>query len=157
MILTSLETLDIQEIVSSFAIVIAVIFALYETVSKLYKLFMTAHKAKTVDEDLSIAVARHGDDIEQIKVMICTLGDNIAKQEIQNQKVDCALLRDGIIQSYKFNKPDKDKGDVKSKINALDYENLNEMFIQYFNRNGNHLVSKIYKDFKTWDIELDDM
>lgn len=146
---TNITALTLGEITGAFIIVSAVLSALFTLCIKVYGTFMKAHQAKSKSEDFINTVEKHSEDIQNINDKIDKLVDTIAKQEVQNKEVDCALLRDRIIQSYQHHKRN-------GLMNALDYENLNEMFIQYFNRGGNHLVSKIYKDFQTWEIHIDE-
>lgn len=149
--LTSIDitSLTIGEVLKSVLIVVAIIFALYEIGSKLYDYFMKAHQNVNKEEEFRLTVERHSEEIQVINEKIDNLVNIIEKNEEQTRKVDCAILRDRIIQSYSHH---KDSG----SISALDYENLNEMFTQYFARGGNHLVSKIYEDFQTWKVNIQD-
>ena len=58
--------LTIGQIFGAFSIVSAVVFTVYEILTKIFKLFMKAHKAKTADELFRATVERHTDDIQRI-------------------------------------------------------------------------------------------
>jgi hypothetical protein len=111
--------------------------------------FMYFYNRKKNNDNFQETVDKHSTEITNINNKIDGLLELIVQQDEQNKKIDCAILRDRIIQSYKFHKE-------VGTINALDYENLKELFEQYFARGGNHLVSKIYEDFKTWNVTLDE-
>lgn len=111
--------------------------------------FLYFYNRKSNSEKLVQNVDKHEKDICDIHAKIDGILDLIVQQDEQNKKIDCALLRDRIVQSYKYHKE-------VGKISALDYENLKELFIQYFARGGNHLVSNIYEDFKTWTADLEE-
>ena len=111
--------------------------------------FLYLYNRKSNSDKLVKDVDKHEKDICDIHAKIDGLLDLIVQQDEQNKKIDCALLRDRIVQAYKHHKE-------SGKISALDYENLKELFIQYFARGGNHLVSNIYEDFKTWTADLEE-
>lgn len=134
-------------------IVVTGIFALIKGLDKCYlwakKKFLSLHNHKNDNDKLKEDVDKHNQAIEELNVKLDKLSDLIIQQDEQNRQVDCSILRDRIIQSYKYHKG-------KGEITALDYENLNELFNQYFARGGNHLVSKIFEDFKQFKVNLDD-
>lgn len=111
--------------------------------------FLYFYNRKKNNDIFQTTVDKHEKDICDIHSKIDGLLDLIIQQDEQNKKIDCALLRDRIVQSYKYHKE-------VGKISALDYENLKELFVQYFARGGNHLVSNIYEDFNTWTADLDE-
>ena len=144
-------------------LVIGIVLALINIIGWLWSNFNKAYKLKRDNEifheqvechskQISEMDTRHKEDYKQINGKIDSLTESMSQQVNQQQKVNCAILRDRIIQSYKYYKTNGEK------MSALDYENLDELFIEYFSNKGNHLVSKIYKDFKTWNVilELDD-
>ena len=152
--------LTIGQVFGAFIITFAVISAIVFASIKIYNAFIKLHIAKSEQEKKDNAIECHGkqisemdlrhkEDYSQLNSKIDSLTDSMKMQVSQQQKVNCAILRDRIIQSYKFYKNNGEK------MSALDYENLDELFTEYFANNGNHLVSKIYKDFKTWDVILD--
>lgn len=147
--LKSLSEIGLPTIIA----VLVGIFGLYKGFESLGRLikekFLYFYNRKNNKDKLVHDVDKHEKDIKDINSKIDGLLDLIVQQDEQNKKIDCALLRDRIIQAYKIHKE-------KGNISALEYENLKELFVQYFARGGNHLVSNIYEDFKTWKANLDD-
>lgn len=72
------------------------------------------------------------------------LHDKMDEQKEENKKTDCALLRDRISSGMKYFS--KNIGvDGKVHISLSDYENMNELFQEYFSKNGNGVFRKIYE------------
>jgi len=138
-------------IVKNWSLIVGAILTLGSVIGWLWRNFNKFYKLKKDNNDFHEMVIKHDLEIGQINIKVDQIIEVIATHEEQDKKVDCSILRDRIIESYKKN---KEKG--TGTIGALDYENLNEMFSQYFARGGNHLVTRIYEDFKTWNVAFDE-
>ena len=69
------------------------------------------------------------------------------------KKRDCAILRDRIIQSMRFFSKNKDTNDIVH-IGMTDYENLEELFSEYFKCGGNGVCHSLYEnEFKKFKID----
>lgn len=147
--LTELSEIGLPAIIG----ILVGLFGFVKGVEAIYKWskdkFLFFYNKKNNSDKLVKNVDKHEKDICDINSKIDGLLELIIQQDEQNKKIDCALLRDRIVQSYKHHKE-------TGKISALDYENLKELFVQYFARGGNHLVSNIYEDFKTWTADLEE-
>ena len=68
---------------------------------------------------------------------------------------DCAVLRDRILGGMRYFTTNKDeRGDVY--ISMTDYENMNEMFTEYFKCNGNGVCHSLYEnEFKKFKINTE--
>lgn len=68
---------------------------------------------------------------------------------------DCSLMRDRLIQGLRYFSQQKDENGVVH-ISMTDYENLNELFNEYFNCNGNGVCHSLYEnEFKKFKIDTD--
>ena len=138
----------------SVTAIVAVALGLEKLIEWIIKYFNRAYKIKKGSEDFHSKVDRHDKELISMGGNIDKIFSILKDQEEQSKKTDCSILRNMIIDKYKIYKEIyKEKG----CISALDYENLKEMFTQYFARGGNHLISKIYENFKTWHVSLDDI
>lgn len=61
-----ITALTIGQVFGAFSIVFAIVYAIYEIVTKLFKLFMKAHNAKSDDEVFRATVEKHTNDIKHI-------------------------------------------------------------------------------------------
>ena len=68
---------------------------------------------------------------------------------------DCAVLRDRILGGMRYFSQERDEhGDIY--ISMTDYENMNEMFTEYFKCNGNGVCHSLYEnEFKKFKINTE--
>ena len=62
-----------------------------------------------------------------------------------NRKTDCAMLRDRIAGGMRYFSQNVGP-DGKVHISLSDYENMDELFNEYFSKNGNGAFKKMYED-----------
>ena len=68
---------------------------------------------------------------------------------------DCSLMRDRLIQGLRYFSQQKDETGAVH-ISMTDYENLNEMFTEYFKCNGNGVCHSLYEnEFKKFKIDTE--
>ena len=79
--------------------------------------------------------------------------ERITKIDEEGKKRDCAILRDRIIQSLRYFSQKKDESGIVH-ISLADHENMEALFIEYFECNGNGTVHTMYEnEFKNWIID----
>ena len=139
-------------IIKNWSLLVGAVLTVGSIVGWIWRTFNKAYKIKKGNDEFHEMVIKHDKEISGITIKVDKIIDALAVHEEQNKKVDCSILRDRIIQRYKEIK-ERDNGN----IGALDYENLNEMFNQYFARGGNHLISRIFEDFKTWKVTFEEI
>ena len=99
---------------------------------------------------------------EEIVSEISKLHDKIDEQkehleiiDFEGKKRDCAVLRDRILAGMRYFSQNKDEHGVVH-ISMTDYENMNEMFSEYFNCNGNGVCHSLYEnEFKKFKIDTE--
>lgn len=99
---------------------------------------------------------------EEIVKEIGKLHDKIDEQHSHLEDIDrdgkrrdCSLMRDRLIQGLRYFSQQKDERGIVH-ISMTDYENLNEMFSEYFNCNGNGVCHSLYEnEFKKFKIDTD--
>lgn len=75
--------------------------------------------------------------------------------DTDGKRRDCSLMRDRLIQGLRYFSQQRDEDGVVH-ISMTDYENLNEMFSEYFNCNGNGVCHSLYEnEFKKFKIDTD--
>ena len=75
--------------------------------------------------------------------------------DADGKRRDCSLMRDRLIQGLRYFSQQKDENGVVH-ISMTDYENLNEMFTEYFNCNGNGVCHSLYEnEFKKFKIDTE--
>jgi hypothetical protein len=75
--------------------------------------------------------------------------------DTDGKRRDCSLMRDRLIQGLRYFSQQRDEDGVVH-ISMTDYENLNEMFGEYFNCNGNGVCHSLYEnEFKKFKIDTD--
>lgn len=73
----------------------------------------------------------------------------------ENKQRSAAILRDRLIQALRYFSQQKDENGIVH-ISMTDYENLNEMFAEYFNCNGNGVCHSLYEnEFKKFKIDTE--
>lgn len=119
----------------------------------IFKYFNKAYNIKRGKEADNEMLHRHDSEIKELKNTVDKMFEMMTKSSEESKKTDCAILRNMIIDKFKIC---QEVYNEKGHISALDYENLNEMFLRYFASGGNHLISKIYESFKKFNVSLDE-
>lgn len=99
---------------------------------------------------------------EEIVKEIGKLHDKIDNQRVHLEEIDndgkrrdCSLMRDRLIQGLRYFSQQKDENGTVH-ISMTDYENLNEMFTEYFKCKGNGVCHSLYEnEFKKFKIDTD--
>lgn len=128
-----------------------------ETAKSNVQMFLE-HEKKVVGHFLEIKdeVVKQLDDLsykfDQQRVQLESKLEEIDKD---GKSRDCSLLRDRLIQTTRYFSQQRDEnGHVH--VNLTEWENINEMFQEYFKAHGNGAVKKIYdEDFSKWIIDMD--
>jgi hypothetical protein len=134
-------------------LVIEIGLTLFIIGSWIWDKFNKAYKIKKGRDEFYEKVERHEKELKEVNASLEKVFIILKEQDEQSKKNNCAILRNMIIDKYK---QCKEIHDTTGCISALDYENLKEMFDRYFVSGGNHLISKIYDDFKKWEVSLDE-
>jgi alpha-amylase/alpha-mannosidase (GH57 family) len=134
-------------------VVIVFFLAVEKFVEYILKNFNKAYKIKRGKEDTQAMLSRHDTELKDMTDAMTKMFGIITKQDSENKKNDCAILRNMIIDKFRDCKETHDK---YGYIGTLDYENLSELFSRYFESGGNHLISHLYKQFKSFSISLDE-
>ena len=83
------------------------------------------------------------------------LEETLESIDSDGKRRDCSLMRDRLIQGLRYFSQQKDENGIVH-ISMTDYENLNEMFTEYFNCNGNGVCHSLYEnEFKKFKIDTD--
>ena len=150
------------DLLSALVVIVAVILCIEKFFKWLYDLFIKLYKKKKGQEEEVSIIDKNTSAIEELSKRIEELGNLVNKQythldkKIDEQKEhleeidkdgkarDCAFFRDRLIQATRyFNQRRNDDGIVYLSI--VEFENLKNMFTEYFSANGNGAVKQIYE------------
>lgn len=131
-----INTYGLETIVVGIIITITIAISLFSFKNVTKKILNEIYQQRKEKEKNDELILRHEQDIKQIK-------DDIAK----NNNAMVAVLRSEIIREFR-------KIRDLDYVPSLDYENLKEMFENYFSLKGNHLVSELYEEFKRKKVDI---
>lgn len=128
-----------------------------ETSEKNVTMFLE-HEQKVVDRFLEIkeeVVKQLNDLNNKFDEQKNQLEETLEGIDADGKRRDCSLMRDRLIQGLRYFSQQKDDEGIVH-ISMTDYENLNEMFTEYFNCNGNGVCHSLYEnEFKKFKIDTD--
>lgn len=159
------------ELFTAILVIAAVILGVEKFLKWVYNLFLKMHRRKKGEEDELAMLNKNTTEIKNLSESIENLATLINKQyrhldkKIDEQKErlnefdnagkrrDCAILRDRILGGMRYFCQNTDsQGSVH--ISITDHENMEHLFEEYFDCNGNGTVKSIYEnEFKTWIID----
>ena len=162
---------SVTDLLLSIIVIIAIIVSIEKAIQWIYGKFLLLYKTKKGYEDETTTINDNTEQIKNLVMSIDNLGTLLNKQyqhldkKIDEQKEritkidedgkrrDCAILRDRIIQSMRFFSKNKDTNDI-IHIGITDYENLEELFSEYFKCGGNGVCHSLYEnEFKKFKID----
>lgn len=162
---------SIVELLSSILVIVSIIICVEKAIKWIYGLFLKMYKRKRGQESEFTTIEENTEQIKNLTTTIDNLADLLNKQyqhldkKIDEQKEritkidedgkkrDCALLRDRILGGMRYFSQNKDEqGNVH--ISITDHENMEHLFEEYFNCNGNGTVKVMHEnEFKKFIID----
>lgn len=161
----------IADLLVAMIAIAAVIACLEKAFQWLCRCFNHLYKKRRGQEDEALSIDSHTSEIRKLSEGIDSLAELISSQYSQlNKKIDeqqkritlidkegkardCAILRDRILGGIRHFERNKDENGFVH-ISFSDHENMEHLFMEYFNCSGNGTVKSIYEnDFKNWIID----
>lgn len=161
------------DLLLALLIVIGIIFFIEKFIKWLWDMFIKLYNKKRGREEEVSTIDKNTAAIEDLSKNIEELGNLVNRQythldkKIDEQKDrltrldedgkrrDCAVLRDRILGGMRYFSQNVDENGI-IHISMTDYENMNEMFSEYFNCNGNGVCHSLYEnEFKKFKIDTD--
>lgn len=162
---------SVTDLLTSIIIIASIIVCIEKCIKWIYGLFAKVYKHKRGQENETTTIVENTEQIKNLANVIENLADLLNKQyqhldkKIDEQKEriskidedgkkrDCAILRDRIIQSLRYFSQKKDECGIVH-ISLADHENMEALFTEYFECNGNGTVHTMYEnEFKNWIID----
>ena len=162
---------SITDLLYSILVIAAIIVCVEKFIKWIYDLFIKMYKRKRGQEDENTTIVKNTEQIKNLANAIDNLADLLNKQyqhldkkideqkeritkiDEEGKKRDCAILRDRIIQSLRDFSQKKDESGIVH-ISLADHENMEALFTEYFECNGNGTVHTMYEnEFKNWIID----
>ena len=161
------------DLMSALLVLVTIIISIEKFLKWSWGMFIKAYNKKRGREEEVSTIDKNTAAIETLAVRIEELGTLVNKQythldkKIDEQKNhledidkdgkrrDCSLMRDRLIQGLRYFSQQRDENGVVH-ISMTDYENLNEMFTEYFKCKGNGVCHSLYEnEFKKFKIDTD--
>lgn len=144
-----------SEIFVTFGIIVTFIICIEKTIQWIYKKFLVLYKKKRGLEDEASIINNNTEQIKELTETINKLAVCIADIDKDGKRRDRSLMRDRLVQGMRyFSQQTDEKGIVH--ISMTDYENLNEMFKEYFKCDGNGVCHSLYEnEFKNFKIDTE--
>lgn len=162
---------NVSDLLFSIIVIIAIIVSIEKGIQWLYKKFLILYKRKKGYEDEELVINDNSIQIRNLTTSINNLAvllnkqyqhldkkideqkERITKIDEDGKRRDCAILRDRIIGGIRFFGKNIDKDGVVH-ISMTDYENLDELFKEYFKCGGNGSVKHLYDmEFSKFKID----
>lgn len=110
---------------------------------------------KLMSENFVVVKEEIVKEISKLHDKIDEQRDHLEEIDADGKRRDAAILRDRLIQGLRYFSQQKDENGFVH-ISMTDYENLNEMFTEYFECNGNGVCHSLYEnEFKKFKIDTD--
>ena len=154
-------------------LLVSVVICIEKFIKWSWGIFIKAYNKKKGREEEVSTIDKNTAAIEELTKRIEELGTLVNKQythldkKIDEQKQhletidsdgkrrDCSIMRDRLIQALRYFSQNKDEHGIVH-ISMTDYENINEMFNEYFKCNGNGVCHSLYEnEFKKFKIDTD--
>ena len=164
---------SITDLFTSIVIIAAIIVCVEKFIKWIYSLFIKAYRRKRGQEDETTTIAENTEQIKNLTTTIDNLADLLNKQyqhldkKIDEQKEritkidedgkkrDRSLMRDRLVQGMRYFSKQADENGVVH-ISMTDYENLEELFTEYFKCGGNGVCHSLYEnEFKKFKIDTE--
>lgn len=164
---------NIGDLLSTIIVIAAVIVCVEKFMKWIYDLFIKMYKRKRGQEDETTTIVKNTEQIKNLATSIDNLADLLNKQyqhldkKIDEQKEritkidedgkkrDCSLMRDRLIQGLRYFSQQVDENGIVH-ISMTDYENLEELFTEYFKCGGNGVCHSLYEnEFKKFKIDTE--
>ena len=161
------------DLLSAIAVLVIIVLCIEKFIKWLWGLFIKAYNKKKGREEEVSTIDKNTSAIETLSEKIEELGMLVNKQyvhldkKIDDQKDrltrldedgkrrDCAVLRDRILGGMRYFSQNIDEHGIVH-ISMTDYENMNEMFSEYFKCNGNGVCHSLYEnEFKKFKIDTE--
>lgn len=158
------------DIITIIFLICLVILAIEKVIRWIFGMFTVAYDKKKGKEKDASTISHLKSEIQDLSIKIDELGNLMHKQyvhlekkideqkerlnlfEESSERRDLALLRDRLLQGYRFFKRNVAE-DGLVHINIADFESMEHLFSQYFECGGNGTVGALHKDFKLWKVD----
>ena len=164
---------SIVELLSSILVIASIIVCVEKFIKWIYGLFIKLYKRKRGQESESTTIVENTEQIKNLTTSIENLAnllnkqyqhldkkideqkERISKIDENGKKRDRSLMRDRLIQGMRYFSKQADENGVVH-ISMTDYENLEEMFKEYFKCGGNGVCHSLYEnEFKKFKIDTE--
>lgn len=161
------------DLLSALIVIVAIVVGLEKFIKWIWGLFIKAYNKRKGLEEESTTLDKNTAAIEALSTRVEELNslilegyskldkkideqkDHLEEIDKDGKRRDCSLMRDRLIQGLRYFSQQKDSEGV-IHISMTDYENLNEMFNEYFNCNGNGVCHSLYEnEFKKFKIDTE--
>lgn len=161
------------DFVSTLLVIASLIICIEKTLKWLWNAFIKLYNKKrgheeevsTIDKN-TLAIETIYNKIEELSSIIQNgysqldkkideQKDRLTRLDEDGKRRDCAVLRDRILGGMRYFSQNIDNNGVVH-ISMTDYENMNEMFSEYFKCNGNGVCHSLYEnEFKKFKIDTE--
>lgn len=164
---------SIIDLLISITVIAAVIVCIEKTIKWVYDLLIKWYKKKKGKEDDSTTLDKNTKEIQKLSDSIDNLAEllnnqyqrldikideqkeRISKIDEDGKRRDRSLMRDRLVQGLRYFSQQKDEKGIVH-ISMTDYENLEELFNEYFKCGGNGVCHSLYEnEFKKFKIDTE--
>lgn len=161
------------DFISALLVIVTFIVCIEKFLKWLWNTFIKLYnKKKGHDEEVStidkntLAIESISNKIEELSSLIQNgysrldkkideQRDRLTRLDEDGKRRDCAVLRDRILGGMRYFSQNVDEHGIVH-ISMTDYENMNEMFSEYFKCNGNGVCHSLYEnEFKKFKIDTE--
>lgn len=146
---------SLSNIFVTLGVVVAIIICIEKAIRWIYQKFLMLYKKKRGMEDEVSIISNNTEQIKELAETINRLAKCITDIDRDGKRRDRSLMRDRLVQGMRYFSQQTDENGVVH-ISMTDYENLDEMFKEYFKCGGNGVCHSLYvNEFNKFKIDTE--